>query len=147
MRALRTVWADGCSLRWKRASAAFVFEGLPDFPPGRNKRKTDGDRKRRRCGFLWSGGSGVRLQAESLSDGLVDRDFADGALPVRSDWASSVFRTEESWVPLALPALICQSAFICSALAEPVAHGGTYGGSGLSVCFEDLTARSSVIIS
>ena len=70
-------------------AGAFVFVDIHDFPPGRNKRKTAGDGNAGVDSFLCSTGRG-RLFAESLSDGLVDRDFADGALPVRLDFSNII---------------------------------------------------------
>jgi len=65
MRALRAAWAKGCSLRWKRAPAAFVFDGLPDFPPGRNKRKADEDGNAGAAAFF------VRRAGSVLASGVV----------------------------------------------------------------------------
>ena len=101
------------ALAMKAGAGASVFEGLPDFPPGRNKQLADEDGNAGAAAlfvgwdepasptvvgpsflrggsrsidppYILFGGPGARLKTESLSDGLVDRDFAQSALPVRS---------------------------------------------------------------
>ena len=68
----------------KTGAGASVSNGLHDFPPGRNNLKVDEDGNAGAAAFFQFDRPGTHLPTKSISDGLVDRDFADGALPVRA---------------------------------------------------------------
>ena len=77
----------------KAGAGAFVFVGLPDFPPGRNKQKADEDGNAGAAIFLCSAGRELACQWSRYRTVPVDRDFAQSALPVCADFSNIDLRT------------------------------------------------------